>query len=296
MQVRELMGLRDGVRRQRRDVARLGDAVIGEVARGCAASGAGVAGPAALGLGGRVFGPRVRGGGVPVLGGGVGVVDAGVLVVVLCPFLGFASGHGEAEDLEAVGAVCAGCADAEVVAGGDAHGARLEGEGAVDLDAEVVPVLDHLYGAGAPKVAVRVWRVPEGEAVDAEVLAVVFGAVIEEGADHAAGVAVLVDDDGEALELADGVDAVCADVVEAVLDEPEVDAAGGALGTCGAELEAGFPFGGFEGALRPEGGALVAGRRGSEDDFVGVDLCGVAGEGEFGDCAEVGGHSGEGEG
>lgn len=71
-----------------------------------------------------------------------------------------------------------------------------------------------------------------------------------------------------------------------------MDAAGGALGARGAELERGFPFGGCEGAVRPECGALVAGRGGGEDDFVGVDLRGVAGEGEFGDCAEVGGHSG----
>lgn len=47
--------------------------------------------------------------------------------------------------------------------------------------------------------------------------------------------------------------------------------------------------------MRPQRGALVTGRGGGEDDFVGVDLCGVAGEGEFGDCAEVGGHSGRGD-
>ncbi|KFX93616.1 hypothetical protein O988_06716 [Pseudogymnoascus sp. VKM F-3808] len=210
MQIRKLVGLRNRVRRQRSNVPRLGNHIVGEVGRSRHAV-TGCAGVSRLDFSG---------------GGWIGVVAAGLLVVIR-PRLCLAGGNSEAEDFEAVGAIRARGADTEVVALWDAHRARLEGECAVDFNAEVVPVLDDLYGAGAAEVTVRVRRVAEREAVHGEVLAEVFGPVIEEGADHAPRIAVLVDDDTEAFELADRVDAAGADVVEAVGDEPEVDAAGG---------------------------------------------------------------------
>ena len=225
-------------------------------------------------------------------GGGVGGGGRGGAVVhgVRVALLGGVGGDEEAEDLEGVGGLGGRGADTEGVARGDADGARLEAQAAVDLDAEVVPVVLHVDLAGAAQVAVGELAVAEGEAVDAGVRGVVGGAVVEVAAQHAGRAAEGVDDEDEAVEPRDRVDARGADGLQPVTHKPELQAAAAALRARGAEGERRVPFGRCEGLLGPEGGALVAGRGRREDDFVGEDLgrVGFAEDGVVGDGEEVG--------
>lgn len=176
------------------------------------------------------------------------------------------------EELEGIRVVGRRGGNTKLVPGGDVDLVALETEMVVDLDLEGLGGLAQLDLRGTAQVAVGIEAVAEGEAVDAVVRPEVGGAVVEEAPDHAGGPAVLVDDEGQAVETADGVYARGAYLLAAPPREPDVEVPAAPLAAAHAEVDVSDPFAVLVRLVGPGGAARVAGDGRREYDLVGEDL------------------------
>lgn len=142
---------------------------------------------------------------------------------------------------------------------------------AVNLDLEsMVTVLDAQL-AWATKVAVRVVAVSEGQAVKGVVVFETGRAIVQETTDSTTTTAVLVNDEGQTIELANGIDAIVADGFPTILDEPDLQVPTSSLLTGCTELDFGRPFWLCNTGVSPQSAARGSGGR-SQNDAVGEEL------------------------
>lgn len=142
---------------------------------------------------------------------------------------------------------------------------------AVNLDLEsMVAVLDAQL-AWATKVAVRVVAVSEGQAVKSVVVLETGRAIVQETTDPTTTTAVLVNDEGQTIELANSIDTIVADGFPTILDEPDLQVPTSSLLTGCTELDFGRPFRLCNTGVSPQSAARETGGR-SQNDAVGEKL------------------------
>lgn len=111
-------------------------------------------------------------------------------------------------------------------------------------------ILDAQF-AWTTEIAICVFTVAKGEAVNIVVISEAGRSVVQEASYRTSTATVLVDDKNKTVELANSVDTRLANSIFAILDEPDLEIAASSFLTRGAKFELGRPFGVDNDGLSP---------------------------------------------